>query len=67
MNIWNSSGVSIQVEVKSNYGSQAIYPVCETSKLFCELARQRTLTPQCIRIIKSLGYSIEVVQPEIVL
>jgi len=59
--------MNIQVEVKSNYGSQAVYPVCNTAKLLCELARQRTLTPDAIKTIKALGYSIEVIQPVVTL
>jgi len=59
--------MKIQVEVKSNYGSQAVYPICETAKMFCMIARQRTLTPDTIKGIKSLGYAIEIVQPEVTL
>jgi hypothetical protein len=59
--------MKIQVEVKSNYGSQAVYPRCETAKLLCDLARQRTMTPDAIKTIKALGYSIEVIQPTVTL
>lgn len=53
--------MKIQVTIKNVYGNDLIYPVCETSKNLADLADKRTLTHREIKIIKRLGYSIEVV------
>lgn len=54
--------VSIQVQIKNVYGVQKIYPACDKAKLFAKLVGQTTLTSQDIRVIKDLGYTVEVVQ-----
>lgn len=48
----------IHVKLKTNYGSQTIYPNCESSKTFCQMLDQQTLTPLNIRYIKELGYEV---------
>lgn len=50
----------IVVKLKTNYGSQIIYPICEKAKIFCRLLGQQTLTPLNIKFIKELGYAIQV-------
>jgi len=50
----------IHVKLKTNYGNQTIYPNCESSKTFCKLINQATLTPLNIKYIKELGYTIVV-------
>jgi hypothetical protein len=50
----------IIVEVKSVYGNEAIYPVCDDAKLFASLAGTKTLTRPALEIIKKLGYAVEV-------
>ena len=42
----------IIVEIKSVYGNEVIYPVCEHAKLFAELAGTKTLTKQAVNVIK---------------
>lgn len=59
--------MSITVEVRNVYGNQTIYPVCETAKKFADLARQKTLTSREIRLIKELGYEIQVKQQAVAL
>ena len=54
---------TVQVEIKSNYGAKAIYPVCETAKLLLRLAGTKTFTPSAVITIKALGYQFEIVQP----
>lgn len=53
---------SITVEIKQVYGNEVIYPVCENSKLFAQIAGTKTLTRNTLRDIKALGYAIEVKQ-----
>ena len=52
----------LYVELKTNYGNQTIYPYCESTKTFCSMLGQTTLTEQDIKHIKSLGYDVHVVQ-----
>ena len=52
----------IYVELKQVYGKDTIYPYCESTKTFCDMLGQTTLTEQDIRLIKSLGYQVHVVQ-----
>ena len=49
---------TITVQTKEVYGHAKIYPVCDTALKLARLAGTKTLTPQAIQIIKSLGYSI---------
>lgn len=53
----------IHVIVKTNYGNQTIYPNCESSKTFCRMLDQKTLTPLNIKYIRELGYQI-VIDPQ---
>jgi hypothetical protein len=53
----------IKVIIKNVYGNDVIYPACEIAFKFCELLAQKTLTRQNIEIIKSMGYTVEVVLP----
>ena len=47
------------VQVKNIYGVDRIYPVCEKSKSFSQIAGLKTLQPTVIDEIKKLGYKIE--------
>ena len=53
----------ITVAVKSVYGRQTIYPVCEQAKLLTSLTGNKTLSQSNIATIKALGYTIQVEQP----
>lgn len=57
--------MQIVVRVKMVYGEQKVYPVCDTAMRLVELAGAKTLTPNAIRLIKELGYTIKVQQDEI--
>ena len=57
--------MKIIVEVKSVYGQERIYPVCEKAKLFCSIQRTKTLGANTIKIIKALGFTVEVQTPSI--
>jgi pyruvate/2-oxoglutarate/acetoin dehydrogenase E1 component len=53
--------LAIQVSIRAQYGAQTIVPECAKAKLFAQIAGTKTLTPQTIRDIKSLGYAVQVV------
>ena len=55
--------MEIVVRVTTNYGQRAVYPVCEMAKIFAVIAGTKTLKPETINCIKSLGYKI-LVEPE---
>lgn len=55
----------ITVEIKSNFGNEAIYPICADAKTFTEMLGRKTLTRRDIDSIKKLGYVI-VVKPTVV-
>ena len=61
-NLKFSPKLQIVVKLKTNYGSQVIYPACDRAKGFAKLLNQETLTPHNIRVIKELGYEV-VVKP----
>ena len=59
--------MQILVEIKNVYGAEKIYPLCANGETFAKLAGTKTLTRDALQLIKSLGYSIEVKQPEVTL
>ena len=50
----------INVEIKSIYGKQRIYPACEKAETFCKLIGQNTLTDLDVQRIKELGFEVRV-------
>lgn len=54
--------MNITVSIKNIYGNQTIYPACEASKTFAAIAGTKTLTTQTIKLIKRLGYTVNVQQ-----
>lgn len=57
--------MKITVRIGRNWGNEAIYPVCESAKLFAEIAGTRTLTRSTIQTIKQLGYAVVVQANEV--
>ena len=55
----------IKVEIKKQYGTERIYPRCETSELLCRLIQQSSFTRRDIDLIKQLGYKIELVTEKV--
>jgi len=53
------------VEIKSIYGVERIYAVCNNSKLITKLKQSKTLNKDDISILRELGYKIEIKQPTI--
>lgn len=53
----------ITVEVRSVYGRDLIYPVCEASKVFAAIAGTETLSVPVLRQIMFLGYEVKYQRP----
>lgn len=53
---------TITIQIKSVYGNETVYPVCDKAKAFAEIAGTKTLTPQALRVIERMGYQIKVQQ-----
>lgn len=54
----------LQVTVKSHYGNDLVYPVCEQAHYLCDLAGTKTFTEANIRICKKMGFEFEIVMPK---
>ena len=50
--------MQITVKLKSVFGIERIYPVCDKAKLFTRISGSATLMPHTIECIKELGYKI---------
>lgn len=59
--------MNITLEVKNHYGTQYIYPICETACKLTALTGKKTLSHNDIKKIVSLGYVIQVQQPQVTL
>ena len=53
--------MNIQVIIKNVYGNQLIYPKCDTSKAFSNIAKTKTLSIENLKTISQMGYQVEVV------
>lgn len=54
---------TILLKQANQYGTVIYYPACAQSDLLAELAKTKTLTTSALKLIKSLGYKIELVAP----
>ena len=60
----------LKVEMSSMYGNIHYRPLCDQSKMLSKLNRKpcerekAVITPRSLRILKDLGYHIEIVLPE---
>jgi hypothetical protein len=52
--------MSITVRVTNNFGNRAVYPVCSDAQTFAELAGTKTLTDETLRLVKDLGYEVQI-------
>ena len=53
---------TVQIEIKTNYGNEAIYPVNDTAAKFTNLLGKKTLSRVDLAIIANLGFDIVVKQ-----
>lgn len=54
----------IIVQIKTVYGNEMIYPICDQAKCFAMIAGTKTLTRSSLSIIKKMGYEIQAQQQE---
>ena len=59
--------MEITVKIKSVYGTDKVYPVCDRAKMFASIAGTTTLTEYTISNIKALGFMIIVQQDRVTL
>ncbi len=52
--------MNITIEIKSVYGRECIYPVCDAAKQFAALTGKITLSRQNLDAIKKMGYEVRV-------
>lgn len=57
--------MKIKVEIKSQYGTKRIFPVCKTAEAFVKLTGRKCLSRADLAIIEGLGYTVEVVTPKL--
>lgn len=63
----NTIAGTITVEVRYNYGREAIYPICDKARIFSDMLGRKTLTRADIASIKALGYAVLVTPVAVVL
>ena len=51
------------VTIKNVYGTEMIYPANDAAHIFANIARQKTLSRETLKLAQGLGYKIEVQQP----
>ena len=57
---------NLKIEVKRNYGTDHIYPKCDTSKLLVSMSGLKTFTMADIRRLRKQGFSFETVATQLV-
>jgi len=50
---------TITITIKYVYGNAVVYPHCDDSRVFAQIAGTKTLTPDTIRLIRLLGYEVK--------
>ena len=48
----------LKFQKRSSYGHDRIYPVCDRAKLITQLTGRKTLFPQDLAVIETLGFEI---------
>lgn len=49
---------AVEVEVKSVYGNELIYPANEAAQIFAQIAGKKTLSRSDLNLIKALGFDV---------
>ena len=57
--------MEIEVQVKTVYGNDLIYPICSKAKSFTTLTKTKTLSREDIAVIKALGYAVKTAAQQI--
>lgn len=48
------------VLIKNVYGQELIYPACEKSMIFAQIAGDKTLTEKNVNLLKKAGFTFKV-------
>tara|TARA_R110000764_G_scaffold25504_3_gene61097 strand:+ start:1166 stop:1453 length:288 start_codon:yes stop_codon:yes gene_type:complete len=48
--------IPVTVRIERNWGEERVYPVCEISKIYAQIADTTTLTDRTRSLMKKLGY-----------
>jgi hypothetical protein len=56
---------TIKVKLKTVYGVDRFYPVCENAKRFALLTNTKTFNLNIISIIKQIGINVELETPKL--
>lgn len=56
---------TLKVKIDRHYGTESIYPDCDKSRLLVQLTGQKTMTKKTIRLLKELGYKLEIQAKEL--
>lgn len=57
--------MEIVIEIKSVYGVEKFYPICDKAKLFASIAGTKTLAPTVLATIAQLGYAVTLHQRDL--
>jgi hypothetical protein len=55
----------LMVTIKNVYGTEMIYPANSVAQIFADIARQKTLSRETLKLAKALGYEIQVQQQKL--
>ena len=55
---------TITVLIKSVYGRELFYPVCENAKRFAQLTKSKTLLESDLLTLQLIGFDIKIETPE---
>jgi hypothetical protein len=55
---------TVEIEIKTNYGNEAIYPANDTAAKLANLTGKKTLSRVDLAIIKNLGFDIVIKTPQ---
>jgi len=53
-----TSNKQITVQVRDVYGTEKVYPICDSAMQFASIAGTTTLTKRVLKCIETLGYDI---------
>ena len=49
--------MNLRVDIKNNFGTQAVYPTCQIGETFAKIAGTKTLTDETRALMKQIGYT----------
>ena len=49
--------MNLTIEIKTVYGNELVYPICDKALKLCSLTGQKTFSKGAISTLKELGYT----------